>query len=615
MRRPALFKWLALAIVQGLLLTLLFLLPDQSRLLESSLEDWRIQLLQPATQHTDPRIALIDIDDATLEQEGRWPWPRERIAALIEQLLALQPALIGIDVLFPDQASGTTGLAKTLSDNRITTSLVWAQASVPPRGRLPSKVTCAGDCTQLPRIGSWINNISILEGSEQAHITPITDPDGKVRRLFPLVCHQNTCVEAMALSLMRQLLGTTPAYQLNAPLKLSSQDQVLKLPLEPDSSVRIPWYNPGGAIPWVSAKAVLNNELPEQFLQGRVLILGSSAVGSYDRISTPVAPDFPAMEAHALLLQSLLDQRPWVTGEHSWIIGSTLAVLTSFLLALLLLRQHPLLATLAALIINGAWFIFLLWKQQQGVFWPQLPLLTSSVATLALLIPWTALDAIRARDILQHQFSHYVAPQVMTRLRNQPDRVIGAEPERRLMSVLFADLRNFSAYAADTDPEHLAEVLQIIMDRLTHTIHQHGGTVDKYIGDAVMAFWGAPLEDSDHARHAVITAQALCHEMSLISLEHDLPLELSVGVNSGEVVVGEFGSSHRRSYTLIGAPVNLAAHLEAATRQTDYPILIGKGTRQLLPNTQWPEPIELKLSSHSKPVAVWGITAETHGLT
>lgn len=615
MRRNTLLKWIALSLLQGVLLSLLLTLPDQARLLEATLEDWRIQLLQPDLSHTDPRIALIDIDDATLEQEGRWPWQRERIAELIEQLLAQQPALIGIDILFPDQAAGTTGLAKALSDTHITTSMVWAPSSVPPRGRLPNKVTCSGDCSKLPRIGSWINNISILEGNEQAHITPITDSDGRVRRLFPLVCHHNTCVEAMALSLMRQLLSTQPEYGLLAPLTLTSIDQVLQLPLEPDTSARIPWYSPSGRIPWVSAKTVLNNELPEQLLQGRVLILGSSAVGSYDRISTPVAADFPAMEAHALLLQGLLDQRPWVTADNSWPVSISIALVTSFLLALVLLRQHPLLAALAALLINASWLAFLLWKQQSGVFWPQLPVLAASLATLALLIPWTALDAIRARDILQHQFSHYVAPQVMTRLRSQPDRIIGAEPERKLMSVLFADLRNFSAYASDTDPEHLAEVLQLIMDRLTNTIHQHGGTVDKYIGDAVMAFWGAPLEDADHARHAVIAAQALCHEMSLISLEHDLPLELSVGVNSGDVVVGEFGSSHRRSYTLLGAPVNLAAHLEAATRQTEYPILIGAGTRQLLTSADWPAPIELNLSSQPMPISAWGITAETHGLT
>lgn len=615
MRRSAFSKWLALLLLQGLLLGLIGFFPEKARELEAPLEDWRVRLLQPQTQQLDSRIALIDIDDRTLAQEGRWPWSRERIAVLIETILSQQPALLGIDILFPDHSQGTAGLSNVLNDSRITTSLVWAPSSVPPRGRLPEGTRCSENCASLPRIGSWINNIRVLEGREQAHITPVTDTDGVVRRLFPLVCHPDACVETLALSLMRQLMGSASEYALKPPGKLVSAEGVIQLPLEPDTSVRIPWYSSGGDIPWVSARAVLNNELPEGFLRGRVLILGSSAVGLHDRISTPVAADFPAMEAHGLLLQGLLNQQTWASHPNGWVISAAVALITSVLIALILLQQHPLWASFTAVTANGLWWLFLLWQQQQGIFWPQLTLLASSLLTLALLIPWTALDAMRARDILQHQFSHYVAPQVMARIQRQPDQVIGLEPERRLMTVLFADLRNFSAYAADIDPERLAEVLQIIMDRLTSTIHQHGGTVDKYIGDAVMAFWGAPLADADHAGHAIAAAQALCLEMKQVGFEHNLPLELSVGINSGDVVVGEFGSSHRRSYTLIGAPVNLAAHLEAATRQTDTPILVGEGTHRLLPNAHWPERIDLSLSSNTSPTPAWGILPESRVLS
>ncbi|SIQ87767.1 CHASE2 domain-containing protein [Marinobacterium stanieri] len=615
MRRSAITKWLALFVLQGLLLCIVMLFPHQARELEAALEDRRIQLLQPASLPTDPRIALIDIDDSTLEQEGRWPWSRDRIAVLIERILDQQPALVGIDILFPDHSSSSENLATVLNDHRITTSLVWAPSSVPPRGRLPHQVTCTQGCGALPRIGSWINNFSSLEGLEQAHITPITDPDGKVRRLFPLVCHSDVCIEALALSLMRQLMGSPPEYRLSKSGKLISSDNVIQIPLETDASARIPWYSSSGAVPWISAKAVLNDTVPEGFLQGRVLILGSSAVGLHDRISTPVAADFPAMEAHALLLQGMLDQQVWITAKASWPISALAALLAAILTTGLLLRQQPLLATLFACAVNTLWFGFALWQQQQGLFWPLLPMLAASLSTLALLIPWTALDALHARDILQHQFSHYVAPQVMARIQRQPNQIIGAEPERRLMTVMFADLRNFSAYAANIEPEALAEILQVIMDRLTRTIHQHGGTVDKYIGDAVMAFWGAPLADADHARHAIMAGQALCREMNDISQEYGLPLELSVGINSGEVVVGELGSTHRRSYTLIGAPVNLAAHLEAATRQTPTPILIGEGTQALLPTAHWPQALQLSLSSHSAPVRAWGISPEAQVLT
>jgi adenylate cyclase len=583
--------------------------PELMRRLEAPLEDWRLRLLAPTPLEPDPRIALIDIDDASLAQEGRWPWPRQRTAALIEQLQRHHPALIGIDILFPDHATGSALLAQALGRDNITTSLVWKQAPAAPRGELPAPARCLSGCARLPQVGSWISNTPALHTPEQAHITPITDPDGRVRRLYPLVCHPGGCIETLALSLMRQLTGVPPDYQLDttggAP-RLRDQTGLLQLPLEPDTSLRIPWYHPRYAIPWVSAADVLNQTLPQGWLEGRILLLGSSAVGLHDRIATPVATNFPALETHALLLQGLLDQRLWHTPSAARPGAQLLALLTSALLATLLLRQHPLPALLLGLAANLLWLLWLLLRQQQGEFWPQLPLLAASGATLGLLLPWLTLDALRARDILRHQFSQYVAPQVLERIRQQPERIIGADPERSTMTILFADLRRFSAYAEQIDPEQLAHTLQQLMDRFTQIIYAHGGTVDKYIGDAIMAFWGAPLADADHARHAIAAAQQLCLAMEQLRQNPAMPpLQLSVGVNSGEVVVGEFGSSYRRSYTVIGAPVNLAAHLEAATRTTDAPILVGAATHALLPDHPWPPPLTLRLSGYPTPVTAW----------
>jgi len=606
---------LAALILLQLVLFAAFWQPGLMRRLEAPLEDWRIRLLLPAHAEPDPRIALIDIDNATLKQEGRWPWPRERTAALIQQLQAHQPALIGIDIIFPDLAEGSDRLAQVLQAGNITTSLVWSPAPQASQGKLPLPVRCLENCQRLPRIGSWVSNAPGLHTAEPAHISPITDPDGSVRRIYPLACQQEHCIETLALSLMRQLTGSAPEYRLLTPpgsQTLADSSELIHLPLEADTSLRIPWHHPRYAIPWVSAADVLNGTLTDNWLQGRILILGSSAVGLHDRISTPVAANFPAAETHALLLQGLLDQRLWYTPAAAPLLAQTAALLVTLLLALLLLRQQPIRALLLGLAANLTWLGFILLRQQQGEFWPQLPLLASTTGTLALLIPWLALDALRSRDILQRQFSQYVAPQVLERIRHQPNRVIGADPERSTMTILFADLRNFSAYAEQIDPEQLARTLQQLMDHFTRIIHQHGGTVDKYIGDAIMAFWGAPLADADHARHAIDAAQQLYTEMEQLRRQPGMPpLQLSIGINSGEVVVGELGSSYRRSYTVIGAPVNLAAHLEAATRQTDAPILVGEDTQALLPDYPWPAPLQLKLSGHPAPVRAWPLYPAT----
>lgn len=607
---PVRVKWLTLAALQLGLLLLFQLQPGPLVRLEHVLQDWLVRNMQPAMHQADPRIALIDIDDASLQQVGRWPWPRTHIAELLTQLQQYHPALIGIDILFPDEAVTDDPLSEVLQADNITTSLVWSQASLPSRGHFPTIANCTGFCSALPDVTSWISNIPGLSASEQAHISPITDLDGVVRRIYPLACNQSGCVETLALSLARQLFGIQPDYMLSQRAHqwhLSSSDQLLQLPLLADTSVLIPWYSRhSGAIPWISAAKVLQQDIPPDFLEGKILILGSSAVGLHDRISTPVIADFPAVEAHALLLQGILDQANWYRPDNADTVVWILALSTSVCAGLLLIVRRLFAALSLVFSVQLTWLAFSHYAITSGQLWPQLPVFLLPMAALSLFLPWVMLDAVRARDILQRQFRHYVAPQIMSRIQQQPDQIIGAEPERCVMTVLFADLRNFSTFAEGTDPEQLAELLQQIMDRLTRVIHRHGGTVDKYIGDAIMAFWGAPMADHDHAAHGVAAAQALCREMALISAEPGMPnLQLSVGINSGVVVVGEFGSSHRRSYTLLGAPVNLAAHLEGATRKTDFPILVGSGTHALMPDYDWQDSIQLQLSSREHPVTAW----------
>lgn len=609
-------KWLALAALQALLVLVYAASPSSLSRLEHAIQDWHARYIQPEHAFTDPRITLIDIDDASLAREGRWPWPRPQIADLLESIQSHNPALIGIDILFPDDSNQDRRLGKALRADNITTSLVWSSVRLPSNGNFPSVATCSNNCNQLPKAKSWISNIPALSAIEQAHISPETDKDGIVRSLYPLVCKQNSCVETLALSLSRQLLGSEAKYKLTPQANgwnLSSEDGILNLPLSQDTRIRIPWYSPNaGRVPWVSAAKVLNNEIPPRFLEGRVLILGSSAVGLHDKISTPLTANYPAVEAHARLLQGILDQHYWYHTPYSELITWLYALTTALLVSGLLIRRRLFMAVLLVACANVGWLLFVSNALKEGQIWPQLPVILSPMLSMGLLLPWIMLDAQDARDILQHQFRHYVAPQVMERIQKHPEYIIGAEPERSVMTVLFADLRSFSAYAENTPPEQLAHILQEIMDRLTETIHRHGGTVDKYIGDAIMAFWGAPMADREHAAHGVAAAQDLCRTMERLSQTDGMPpLQLSVGINSGVVVVGEFGSSHRRSYTLLGAPVNLAAHLEGATRKTCHPILVGSGTHALLPHYHWPEPIKLQLSSHNAPVTAWPLDADT----
>jgi len=607
----------ALMIMLGLQVLLAWSLsqPTWLQRIEAPLEDWRITRLAPSQpQPIDQRIVLIDINEASLAQEGRWPWPRERIADLLEQMLAHQPVLIGIDILMPEAGTDDARLHELLQHPGITTSLVWSQTTSLQKGPWPQQAACT-NCTEVPQVTGWINNAPMLQGRQQAHITPITDQDGRTRHIHPLACYRDHCVEALALSLSRQLLAESANYSISPRGTAAStlHNGAQSIPLEYDTHMRIPWYTRAGTPAWISAGKLLNQSLPANHLKGRVLILGSSAVGLHDHISTPLSANYPAVATHAHLLQALIDQQPWYTPALALPLSLLVAIITGMACAALLITSHPLLGTGSALFANLLWLTWVFQQQRQGLFWPHAPVLLSSLLSIGVLMPWLARHALATREHLKRQFKYYVAPQVLKHLEKNPQDLIGSTPKKHTMTVLFADLRHFSRYADNTDPAKVAQTLEIIMDSMTEVIHAHGGTVDKYMGDAVMAFWGAPLRDDQHPLNALEAAIDLYRVIDRLSKTHTIPaFTLSIGLNSGTVVIGEMGSSHRRSYTLIGAPVNLAAHLEVATRLTNAPILVGAGTQALIPDYPWPAPLTLNLPGHTHPISAWPISPQVN---
>jgi len=594
------------------LLLPLFLYPPASLRLEAPLYDWQVRWHAPTTATgIDPRIAIIDIDETSLTQEGRWPWPRHRISELLNQLDTLSPALVASDILFPDYSSSADDhiLAQTLIRTGVTTTLTWSRSpQALPNHPIQLPALCE-NCETLPQIQGWIANTPVLQATEQAHITPIIAADGHIRRIYPLACRQAQCVEMLALSLARQLYLQPSEYKIEhtfSGMTLNNSPMGLHLPLEFDGSMLIPWYSRSGDIEYVSATDVLQGRVATDSLSGRILIIGSSALGLYDQINTPLYNNYPAVEAHARLLQAILDQHWWQRPVSGLLAALLFSAIGLTLLWFLDHRQRPRLLWMGAVLILAVWWFLATTQFPQGHVWPLAAPALSIILASILLTPWSLLDSIRSRDILRRQFSNYVPEAVVERILHTPNQAIGIAPERHHISILFADLRAFSRYAETMEPEQLSMTMQHLMDQFTEVIYRHGGTVDKYMGDCIMAFWGAPLHDSQHAQHAVEAACALCHTMHAIAQQPGMPqLELSVGINSGEVIVGDFGSSRRRSYTVMGAPVNLAAHLEAATRKCDVAILAGDSTRQLAPHFPWQPAQQLNLGNRTRSTTAW----------
>lgn len=604
---------LTLRIAGVLLLQILWwlMLPDSlKQRIEWPVQDFLTrQTIQPL-EHFDSRIAIIDIDEFSLSSEGRWPWQRDIIAELIDQLqYHYQVLFIGSDIIFPDSSEQQDRLVQSMTQADVTTTLLWHPDPSIRKGQWQGTATCS-DCSRYPQAQGWITNTQELTAKEQAHITPEIDGDGSVRRINPLVCHQDQCIEMLALSLFRQVLDIKPAYQRTHQL-LKDPSGLIQIPLLNDGSYLINWQNSAGKVPYVSAVDVLHQRIHDDALRGKVVIIGSSSAGLHDLVPTPIAARFPAVEIHALLLQSLLDQEHRQQPRYSLLI----AFLASMCLSLLLLfaDKKRTIVKYIPICIAGmlAWTLWVTYQKSLGYDWPLTPVIVSTLLTLGWLLPIALKEQTQLKNFIHQQFSAYVPPSVVEQLIQSPEQAIGITPERHVVTILFADLRHFSRFSETKTPEELAEILRRIMDQLTDIVHHHNGTVDKYIGDAIMAFWGAPLPQTDHAHKAVQAAIKMCHSIQDFRYQQAmLPCTLSVGINTGDVVVGDLGSSARRSYSICGTAVNIAAHLEENTRKTHYPIMVGEQTFTALDSQQqkelfWQPSIELNIYAHTHPLKAY----------
>lgn len=556
---------------------------------------WRERLLdlqwQWLPRHTlDDSVAIVDIDDGSLAAIGRWPWPRETVANLIESLFRrYQVSAVGLDILFPEAATSGDGDARLAALGQ-QYPLVFAQvfeldSSARRQGRLHHAQPCPAGLA-VPQAYGYLG-LSPTLGQQHAtgHISPLIDADGSIRRAYPLLAYQQQCYPSLALALMDTLSGYAPGkpgwqYR-QGQLRHTATD--LALPVQADGTLRLNYAD--RFAPQYPASAVLDGSLPAHLLQNRIILIGSSAAGLGDIVVTPVNNRLSGVQIHATVLDMLLQQRTPV--RPAWAVA--LALLLTFTLSWLLLssrrhRQYRVLLPAAAIMAGWLWLVWWLW--QRGIDLPALPLLGSLVLLLPLRNLWQSVAAQLAEQRLLRQFSAYLPREVLQQLVES-----GADPrklkaQRHNISVMFADIRGFTPLAEQLPPEQLAQLLNIVMDYLAQRIQQHQGLLDKFIGDAVMAFWGAPQASSRHADDALACALAIRQDLPLLNArlaEQGLPaVRFTIGINTGPAAVGNMGSQQRRAYTAVGDTVNLASRLQDLCRKLDQDILLGENTcRQL----------------------------------
>ncbi len=586
-----------------------------------------------------PAIIIVDIDEESLRREGQWPWSRNKLAKIIGTIAKGGPASITIDVIFPesDRLSPNTYVEEHLSDLTIDaaeiTSLasydtVFAQAiseapvvlshanllDVPTGMKLPDLLErrptinilakeqsrlVDGLPTGLFKLSGLLPNIPELDAAASGVgiVTLPNDHDGVSRAVPTIFQFEDKIMPSLALETLRVALGARGQVARLGDMGLGDivvQGRRGSIVVETDPQGRI-WLNypslPEGKDRYfdvVSASDVLRSGFNHNIFQNRIVLIGASATGLFDLKTTPLGENerLPGVDLHALAIMQALTGAMIKTKDVT-----VYQILASFVFLLFITFVYPLLDIRVSL----AFLLLLLISVAAGQYW-----LFSTKDTYASMLKFfvfvsglglfrVVIDFIRRdsqRREIKSAFSQYLSPALVDKISHSPS-LLKLGGEMKELTILFADIRGFTTVSEDLkdDPERLTAIVNDILTPLTDIIQAQGGTIDKYIGDCIMAFWNAPLNDEDHAAAAVRAATEMVEAMPNINSDlqkrHQYSgFKIGLGLNTGEVVVGNLGSRTRFDYSVLGDAVNLAARLESISKT--YPgvdIVVGEATK------------------------------------
>ncbi len=542
------------------------------------------------------RVVVIDIDEKSVQALGTWPWPRDRVAQLLQALDQQGVGLKIVDILFDGPQAQDPALAQALQSGA--PSVLAQLFALNPQhtvqtGTLSGALAAqgaAGPSSCPPgtpnAYGYMAPTASLLaKGQGVGHITPVVDPDGTIRRVPALICHQGQTYPALVVSALAAATGTQPQWRSQSSLTGPQQTlQVgsFQLPVDAQGQLLVSYQTPRSGFISLSASDVLAGRVPAQLLQGAWALIGSTAMGAGDAVPTPQGGAVGGIEVHAQLLAAALDERtPYVPHWASlWpLLCGALSAL-ALLLALRLPRPGaaitvPAVAMACALTVWGI-HIYMLLARQQVLAWGT-PLLFIGLLAVCLLVA-EMLRVRFERERLYQNLSSYL-PEGAARKVAFAGPTAQVMAQRQQATVMFVDLRNFSAYCEGRSPEESATVLHIFYTTVDRIVTQHGGVVEQMVGDGLMAVWNGSSPCADHAHKAIGAAEEIWREgvaqLPKVASRQTPPLDLGIGIESGDIMIGSFGPAQRRVHSVLGETVTIASRLENLTAELAYPILLG----------------------------------------
>ncbi len=593
----------------------------------------------------DAPVRIVAIDERSLRALGQWPWPRTRLAEMVDRLQALGASAIAFDIIFaePDRLS-LENVLETLPEGELATELrlhgtgepndvrfaralaagpsalgVTAADEGPSQPAFPTKagMAVAGDPPQdfLPGYASVVLPVPVLSDAAGGlgATNWLPDRDQVVRRIPLLVRYRDAVIPSLALESLRLAQGASSyvlrgsnASGVTAFGRPTGMNAVkvgdIEIATDGDGGIR-PRYTHQTAARYISAADLLAGHVAADQVRGRIVLVGTTANGLGDTRSTPLDPVVPGVEIHAELIEQMLSGG--ILSRPDWALGFEIFVAFAFLtvLALSLTRLAPALAALLSAVTiaalgTGSWIAFSRYGLLLDATFPCVVIAVAHLSGTSIL--WD--EGLQAERRVRRAFGKYVAPAVVARIAANP-KLLVLSGETRELTMLFCDVRSFSTISEGLTAREVAQFLNDYLTPMTDVILGQEGTIDKYIGDAIVAFWNAPLDVPDHSRRAV---QAALDMRAALRRYNDGraaktvdDLRIGIGLNVGPCSVGNMGSLQRFDYSALGDPMNVAARLEALTKTYAVDVLATEDLVARTPGFAWLEVDAVKVKGRS----------------